>query len=71
MLKEKFKANQYNLLCQNCNHFSEALCLQLLGKKIPSFINRPSRMGYFLSCILPKDIKNQNPVPEGDSGQSI
>ena len=25
-VKEKFKANEYSLINQNCNHFSEAFC---------------------------------------------
>jgi len=63
VLRSEFKANEYNLIERNCNHFSEALTLKLLGKRIPSFINRASRIGYYTSCILPNSLKNQNPVP--------
>ena len=63
VLRSEFKANEYNLITKNCNHFSEALTLQLLGKRIPSFVNRASRIGYYTSCILPNSLKNQNPVP--------
>lgn len=64
ILKSQFKANEYNLISQNCNHFSEALVINLVGKRLPSYINRASRIGYYTSCILPKSIKNQNPIPE-------
>ncbi|TNV75520.1 hypothetical protein FGO68_gene7765 [Halteria grandinella] len=64
MVKDQFKANQYNLIQQNCNHFTEALSIALVGKRIPSYINRASRIGFFISCFLPRDLKDQNPVPD-------
>ena len=69
LVTQQFKANQYNLIGQNCNHFTEAFALQLLGKRIPSYINRASRVGFYISCFLPRDLKNQNPVPP-ESSQS-
>ncbi|CDW80132.1 UNKNOWN [Stylonychia lemnae] len=63
-VKFEFKANQYDLIKKNCNHFSEAFTLSLLGKRIPSFINRASRIGFYASCFLPKMIKNSNPIPQ-------
>jgi len=53
VVKEQFRANEYNLITRNCNHFSEALSLKLLNKRIPSFINRMARLGYGASCFLP------------------
>ena len=57
-VKNEFRANEYNLITQNCNHFSEALCLRLINKRIPSYINRASRFGQALSCFLPKALKD-------------
>lgn len=39
-VKEQFKANEYSLINQNCNHFTDAFCVELLGKNIPSYITR-------------------------------
>ena len=39
-LDKEFKANDYNMINKNCNHFSDRLCYKLCSKKAPSFINR-------------------------------
>jgi hypothetical protein len=39
-LSMEFKANEYDILGKNCNHFSEAICMRLVGKRLPSFVNR-------------------------------
>ena len=52
-VKDRFKANEYSLINQNCNHFSEAFCLELLGKAVPSYVNRLARMGSWAVFLLP------------------
>lgn len=66
-LKTEFVANEYSLIAQNCNHFAEALCLRLLGKRIPSYINRLARMGNWVKFILPQSLKSLNPIPSDPS----
>lgn len=51
------------MITQNCNHFSEAFTLKLLNKRIPSYINRAAKVGFYLSCLLPKSIKGLTPLP--------
>ena len=58
-----FKANEYNMITQNCNHWSEAFTMKLLGKRIPSYINKAARLGVLLSAFLPNSIKEFNPIP--------
>jgi hypothetical protein len=45
MLKGQFRANKYNLLEQNCNHFTEAFLMQVVGKQLPSYVNRLAKTG--------------------------
>ena len=52
-LKEEYKAREYSLVSQNCNHFADELCRRLLNKRIPSFINRLARIGSWVKFILP------------------
>ena len=44
-LRSRFPRGSYDILTKNCNVFSEALCKELVGKSIPSWINRLARTG--------------------------
>ncbi len=63
-VKLQFKANEYSLINQNCNHFSEAFCLALLGKRLPSHINRIACLGSWAQFLLPRSLKSLNPIPD-------
>jgi hypothetical protein len=67
-VKREFKANEYSLIGQNCNHFSERFSLRLLGRRIPSFINRLARAGTWVNFLLPQSLKSLNPIPDGSGG---
>jgi len=43
----------YNLLTQNCNHFSKEFCLRLLGKEIPGWVNRLAGTLNYIKCVVP------------------
>ena len=47
-LMQEFKANEYSLINQNCNHFSDALLQRSVGKRLPSYINRPATIGSWI-----------------------
>jgi len=48
----KYKGNTYHPLNRNCNHFSNDFCQTLVGKRIPSFINRIAYIGtWIFYCI--------------------
>ncbi|KAJ1494469.1 PPPDE putative peptidase domain-containing protein [Baffinella frigidus] len=44
-LADDFPGDSYDLVRRNCNHFANELCVALVAKKIPSYINRPANFG--------------------------
>ncbi len=56
------------LVSCNCNHFSSALSMELLGKPIPGYLNRLASFGSFFSCFLPADMTGQAPVTQEGAG---
>ena len=61
--KQQFKAREYSLVSQNCNHFSDALCQRLVNRRIPAYVNRLARLGSWIKFILPQSVKSLNPIP--------
>lgn len=49
MRKGVFAPGKYNLLRLNCNHFTDALVVNLLDKHIPNWVNRLAEMGSAIS----------------------
>jgi len=56
-LRTKFAPGTYNLVKQNCNHFTDELAKALVGKSIPSWVNRSARLG---SSFAPKDVNKED-----------
>lgn len=52
---EEFLGTSYNLLTQNCNHFTAFLCRKLTGRPGPNWLNRAARIGVALPCIVPRE----------------
>ncbi|USW46763.1 Putative PPPDE peptidase domain-containing protein [Septoria linicola] len=52
---EKFLGPRYNLLTNNCNHFTSALVLALTGKAAPGWLNRAAGIGLALPCVVPRE----------------
>ncbi|XP_063906251.1 deubiquitinase DESI2-like [Zophobas morio] len=60
-LGRKFRGNKYNLISNNCNHFSGAFTKILCKKNIPGWVNRLANVSSFipfLNKILPTDWVN-------------
>jgi len=51
----QFIGDNYNLLTNNCNHFTSYMCKVLTGQDMPSWINRASRVGVILPCLVPRE----------------
>ncbi|KAI8473772.1 MAG: PPPDE putative peptidase domain-containing protein [Monoraphidium minutum] len=50
---QQYKGNAYHLLQTNCNHFASDLCMQLVGRPMPPWINRLAGLAVMLHCLLP------------------
>jgi hypothetical protein len=66
-VREDFGPDDYNLVRKNCNHFAAALSWKLLGKSIPSHINRLADLGVCCSCLLPRSLLEHAPVGDPQS----
>jgi hypothetical protein len=54
-VSDEFLGTNYNLLTNNCNHFTSALCERLTGKPAPGWLNRAASIGVALPCVVPKE----------------
>ncbi|EPT25686.1 EREBP-4 family protein [Toxoplasma gondii TgCatPRC2] len=52
-LRREFAGENYHILERNCNHFCDELCKRLVGKRIPSYLNRAAWLGRWISCLFP------------------
>eukprot|EP01029_Cantina_marsupialis_P028798 TRINITY_DN778014_c0_g1_i1.p1 TRINITY_DN778014_c0_g1~~TRINITY_DN778014_c0_g1_i1.p1 ORF type:complete len:154 (-),score=24.39 TRINITY_DN778014_c0_g1_i1:217-678(-) len=52
-MNPEFKGSDYDIVNKNCNAFSSALCLELTGKDIPSWVNRMASIGQFFCLTIP------------------
>ncbi|KAL9111091.1 MAG: hypothetical protein Q9187_007975 [Circinaria calcarea] len=52
---QEFQGTTYNLLSNNCNHFTSYLCERLTSKAAPSWINRAASIGVALPCVVPRE----------------
>ncbi|KAK5694010.1 hypothetical protein LTR97_009628 [Elasticomyces elasticus] len=62
-VSEQFLGTSYNLLTNNCNHFSSALLLRLTGKTAPRWLNRAAGVGLAVPCMVPKEWVGPPPAP--------
>ena len=52
---QQFLGTSYNLLTNNCNHFTSFLCQKLTGRLAPSWLNRAASIGIALPCVVPRE----------------
>ena len=55
-LRDKYRANTYNLLSNNCITFADELCHLLTGKHVPQWLNRLATIGSAFSMFLPDSL---------------
>lgn len=58
----KFKS----LKSSNCNHFSSELCLRLVDKEIPKWINRLANIASCIPCFVPPNASIVNAPTKED-----
>jgi len=54
-VSDRFLGTNYNLLTNNCNHFTSALCEMLTSKPAPAWLNRAASVGLALPCVVPRE----------------
>ena len=54
-VSQQFLGTSYNLLSNNCNHFTSHLCQRLTGRAAPSWLNRAATIGIVFPCIVPRE----------------
>jgi len=54
-VSQRFTGPSYNLLSNNCNHFTNFLCEKLTNKAAPSWLNRAASIGIALPCMVPRE----------------
>ncbi|KAI9808412.1 MAG: hypothetical protein M1827_007471 [Pycnora praestabilis] len=54
-VSQKFQGTSYNLLTNNCNHFTSYLCERLTSRSAPTWLNRAASIGVALPCVVPRD----------------
>ena len=52
---QTFLGPSYNLLTNNCNHFTNFLCEKLTGQAAVSWLNRAASIGIALPCVVPRE----------------
>jgi len=52
---DRFQGTSYNLLTNNCNHFTSYLCQRLTGRPAPRWLNRAASIGVALPCVVPRE----------------
>ncbi|CAK4093610.1 unnamed protein product [Aphanomyces euteiches] len=66
-MRSEFQGDHYNLLTRNCNTFSNEACIRLVGQPIPAFVNRIAYFGSCFSCLIPKQLMGDAPVPASET----
>ena len=54
-VSQEFLGTSYNLLSNNCNHFTSHLCERLTSKSAPRWLNRAASIGVALPCVVPRE----------------
>jgi hypothetical protein len=69
-LMDEYRANKYDLLLRNCNHFSDDLIKRVYAgkKRLPGYINRAAFLGSFFHCMVPS--KYTQVIPPGQEEEA-
>jgi hypothetical protein len=70
-IMKKFKANKYNMLRFNCNHFSDEFLRKISKDKhrLPAYLNRPAYIGGKVHCLVP--MRYLIVIPPGTSEEEV
>ena len=57
---EDYDSDSYHPIKKNCNHFTDDLCMTLLNKSIPKYVNRLALFCSCMPCIFPNNYDYKN-----------
>ena len=69
-VSKEFLGTSYNLLTNNCNHFTNELVKRLTGQDAPRWLNRAAGIGVALPCVVPREWV-EPPDYEGQDGELL
>ena len=71
VIMKKFKANKYDMLRFNCNHFSDEFLRKISKEKhhLPAYLNRPANVGGYVHCLIPR--RYRIVIPPGTSEEEV
>ena len=54
-MEELYRANEYDILLKNCNHFCDDFLRRLTNGQfsLPAYLNRAARIGSWFHCVVP------------------
>ena len=54
-LGQRFLADSYDILTNNCNHFTNHFLREITGRRygLPSYLNRAAYIGSYFHCLVP------------------
>ena len=58
--RHEYYANEYDLIYNNCNHFTKRICKELCNYDLPRWINRAARVGRRLNFCCCNKKKNND-----------
>ncbi|KAN0065072.1 hypothetical protein ACQY0O_001567 [Thecaphora frezii] len=61
----------YDLLSNNCNHFTQAACQRLIGANLPAWINRSAALGKSVVWAVPKSLLDIQTGIEPDEYEEV
>eukprot|EP01068_Selenidium_serpulae_P003610 Selendium_serpulae@DN3191_c0_g1_i11.p1 len=67
-LRVQFPGDSYDIIDNNCNDFSDALCKRLVGRGLPAYVNRLAYWSRCCRCLFPAGVGRQDGRPPQPSG---
>jgi len=70
-MSDQYLASSYHVLKKNCNHFADDLCMKLVEKNIPGWVNRLASYGSLFACFMPPNLSATAPTPTVQPSQKF
>ena len=70
---QRYRADRYDTLINNCNHFTEEFLREITGQEfgLPGFLNRAAYIGSWFHCLIPARWLNVAPDQEESESNAL